>query len=256
MTLPPQITRAQLQATNQRTLGYTLAMAEKDYFLAVALALLADSPLRDVLVFKGGTALHHCYLPQYRFSEDVDFTSSRQDLALADVKSALERDGRFEVRKEYVSTATIKIERLRYPGILGQSGAIKVEIDQVQSVVLPPQVLPYRNVWNLPIDLPVMDIREICAEKIWAASQRSRYRDFYDLFLIFEAFPLEFADILTLVRQKEVRRVISSDAIHANWRRAAQEFADGFDLVPYARTIADADLGEFVTGIQFDPILP
>ena len=31
--------------------------------------------LAESLVFKGGTALHHCYLPQHRFSEDLDFTS-------------------------------------------------------------------------------------------------------------------------------------------------------------------------------------
>ncbi len=30
--------------------------------------------LRDTLVFKGGTALKKCYLGDYRFSEDLDFT--------------------------------------------------------------------------------------------------------------------------------------------------------------------------------------
>jgi len=30
--------------------------------------------LRDRLFFKGGTALKKCYFPDYRFSEDLDFT--------------------------------------------------------------------------------------------------------------------------------------------------------------------------------------
>src|SRR6476620_976233 len=63
------ITKPQLQAINKQTLKYPLDIAEKDYFLTLAVQLLANSPLRQVLVFKGGTALHHCYLPQSRFSE-------------------------------------------------------------------------------------------------------------------------------------------------------------------------------------------
>jgi predicted nucleotidyltransferase component of viral defense system len=75
--IPPLLTRQQLELLNRRTLRYPLAIAEKDYFLALALTIIADSPLKDSLVFKGGTALHHCYLPQHRFSEDLDFSSRR-----------------------------------------------------------------------------------------------------------------------------------------------------------------------------------
>lgn len=69
------ITRQQLQIINRKQLGYPLDVAEKDYYLALAVKLIAESPLGETLVFKGGTAIHHCYLPQYRFSEDLDFTS-------------------------------------------------------------------------------------------------------------------------------------------------------------------------------------
>ncbi|HYT55213.1 MAG TPA: nucleotidyl transferase AbiEii/AbiGii toxin family protein [Verrucomicrobiae bacterium] len=31
---------------------------------------LSQSPVRDRLIFKGGTALKKCYFPDYRFSED------------------------------------------------------------------------------------------------------------------------------------------------------------------------------------------
>jgi predicted nucleotidyltransferase component of viral defense system len=139
MTIPSPISRQQLAAINKRSLHYAIDTAEKDYHIALALSLIADSPLKSLLVFKGGTALHHCYLPQYRFSEDIDFsTLQREGLALETVKDALEHGGLFEVRKEYVSGATIKIERLRYLGILDQPRAIKVEIDHLQNIVLPP----------------------------------------------------------------------------------------------------------------------
>jgi len=38
---------------------------------------LAGHPLREVLAFKGGTALRRCWLENYRFSEDLDFTLTR-----------------------------------------------------------------------------------------------------------------------------------------------------------------------------------
>ena len=47
---------------------------EKDYALTWTLLAVADSPLRDRLAFKGGTALKKVYVPEYRFSEDLDFT--------------------------------------------------------------------------------------------------------------------------------------------------------------------------------------
>ncbi len=50
------------------------AVIERDYVLAWFLTGLASHPLRDVLAFKGGTALRRCWFEDYRFSEDLDFT--------------------------------------------------------------------------------------------------------------------------------------------------------------------------------------
>ena len=62
-----KLTRQQLELINRRTLGYPLQIAEKDYFLAIAVQLVNNSTIGNKLVFKGGTAIHHCYLPQKRF---------------------------------------------------------------------------------------------------------------------------------------------------------------------------------------------
>jgi predicted nucleotidyltransferase component of viral defense system len=45
---------------------------EKDYWVTVALHALFNSPIRNEVVFKGGTALSKCYKLINRFSEDVD----------------------------------------------------------------------------------------------------------------------------------------------------------------------------------------
>jgi len=47
---------------------------EKDYVLTWVLLALAASPLCELLAFKGGTAIKKMYIPDYRFSEDLDFT--------------------------------------------------------------------------------------------------------------------------------------------------------------------------------------
>ena len=51
---------------------------ERDYCLAWFLAALSQSDLKNVLGFKGGTALKRCYFSDYRFSEDLDLRCWRQ----------------------------------------------------------------------------------------------------------------------------------------------------------------------------------
>jgi predicted nucleotidyltransferase component of viral defense system len=250
------ITRQQLQVLNRRTLKYPLAVAEKDYFLTLALKLIAESPLGQTLVFKGGTALHHCYLPQHRFSEDLDFTSFDHHLEADAVTAVLTAGDFFAVRKLFTSPATIKIERLWYAGLLAQPGAIKVEIDRLQNVVLPPVAATYTNVWNLPVTVMAMDIREVCAEKIRAAGTRARYRDFYDLFLIFDSFQPDLGEIIGLLRQKEVRAPITSEGIARNWQRARQESLNELRAIHCTRQVEEQKIQSLVDSLRFDPVMP
>src|SRR5260221_9524368 len=62
---------------------------ERDYCLAWFLSALAESDLKAVLAFKGGTALKRCYFSDYRFSEDLDFTLIKA-LPLEDLLPRLE----------------------------------------------------------------------------------------------------------------------------------------------------------------------
>ncbi|MBW7885792.1 MAG: nucleotidyl transferase AbiEii/AbiGii toxin family protein [Caldilineaceae bacterium] len=250
------ITRQQLQILNRRTLKYPLDIAEKDYYLTEAIKIISESPLGECLVFKGGSALHHCYLPQHRFSEDLDFTSQDRDLTLDRVVGTLESTQQFTVRKRYESPATIKIERLWYPGILAQPGAIKVEVDRTQNVVLPPVLRPYGNVWGIEVMVRTMDLREIAAEKIRATATRVRYRDFYDLYLILEDAGIETDGAVALARQKEVRAVIGPDQIRVNWQQAQQQADDDLRAIHCSRKIEHEKISTMVSRLQFEPILP
>src|SRR4030042_2350192 len=84
------ISKDQLAVLNRQKLKYPLAIAEKDYFLAVVSKIIFDSGMKDKLIFKGGTALYHVYLPQLRFSEDLDFSSNASKIDLDEVRNVFE----------------------------------------------------------------------------------------------------------------------------------------------------------------------
>lgn len=56
---------------------------DKDWILGHFIDAIFSIPAcREKLVFKGGTCLRKCYFPEYRFSEDLDFTSTDPNFKL------------------------------------------------------------------------------------------------------------------------------------------------------------------------------
>ena len=248
------LTRQQLELLNKRTLRYPLQIAEKDYFLALAVHVIYNSPLRKNLVFKGGTALHHCYLPQKRFSEDLDFTSLDSKISLNDVVAVLESSELFQAKKTYQSEFTIKIERLQFQGLLGQPGNIKVEIDRFQNVILPGVPTGYKNTWKVNVSPLVMDKREICAEKIRATAQRARYRDFYDLFFLIEKIKVDYQKAIRLLNKKEVRTPIVPDNIVKNWSIAKEQIERDLVNIYCSENVSIKNIEDVIKKLKFDPI--
>ncbi|MBI5755028.1 nucleotidyl transferase AbiEii/AbiGii toxin family protein [Candidatus Peregrinibacteria bacterium] len=245
------LTRQQLEIMNRRSIKYPLAIAEKDYFLAIALKHIAESSLGHTLIFKGGTAIHHCYLDQCRFSEDLDFSSNQKSLTLEEVKNIFIGTDYLSIKKEYLSGATIKIEKLQYTGPLVQPNSLKVEIDFLQNVLLPPQILPYKNVWGINCTVRVMNLKEIVAEKIQAMNDRARYRDFYDLFLLLEKYPLNLREIVGYIQQKEIRKPISKANIQKNWMIIGTQKEMEMMQIYYSRAIDDQQIQEMIEGLPF-----
>mgnify|MGYP001316269756 FL=1 len=176
------------------------AVLEKDYCLSWFLVGMSATPLKDILAFKGGTAIKKCYIPDYRFSEDLDFTL-REETALETIKSHL--DEAFS-RTEEASGIKIRFSRydrhshenshtfyLAYEGPLpGATGKeVKVDITIRERIVFPVETLPVLNAYAEYRDLPadaligVYSLNEIAAEKIVALFDpaRNEPRDLYDL---------------------------------------------------------------------------
>jgi predicted nucleotidyltransferase component of viral defense system len=246
------LNKSDLSMLNKPALRYKLADAEKDYFLAVVSKIIYESDLRNKLVFKGGTAIHHCYLAQTRFSEDLDFTSLDKSITLKEVKGVFEPYDFLEVKDEYMSKATIKIDRLKYTGPLGLPNSLKVEIDYMQNVVLPAKTVVYKNAWKIKTKIKAMDIREICAEKIRAASGRARYRDFYDLVLLFEDYKFDIKEIAGLIKQKEIRKPITQISMLNNWKIAKKEKEEELSRIYYARDISDVDIEKLIKKLKIN----
>jgi len=249
------LTRQQLEILNRKTFRYPLEIAEKDYMLALVLQLMSRSPLGEKLVFKGGTCLHHCYLEQQRFSEDLDFSAGQQSISFDEVREIFTKVDYLTVKKHYQSKATIKIERLLYTGPLGFPNSIKVDIDVLQNVILPVQEMTYLTVWGIEFPVRVMDIREICAEKIRAMSDRARYRDFFDFYLILKNNKIDLHEISNYIRQKEIRNPITKTNMLQNWgiTRAQKELEE--KVIFYSQPIQDSWIEDLIQNLPFDVIV-
>jgi len=243
------LTRQQLEIISRKYLHYPLHVAEKDYFLALVMQIISKSPLGNTLIFKGGTALHHCFLEHYRFSEDLDFSSNKSILKLEDVRQIFAGVDFLKIKKDYLSNATIKIEKLQYIGPLLQPNSLKVEVDFLQNVLLPSVKMKYNNVWGLDFEVNVMNIKEICAEKIRATNDRARYRDFYDLFLIINSYPINLEEIVKFVRHKEIRKIISKANILSNWSVVGTQKEKEMRQIFYSRKVDDTQIQKMIENL-------
>jgi len=121
--------RSGLEVVNRKTLKYPLHIAEKDYFLALVLRIIANSTLKDALVFKGGTALHHVILSNIVFRRSR-FSANGKPIALEEVRNIFNGISYLSIKKDYLSGATVKIEKLQYAGAAGSAQfALKWKID-------------------------------------------------------------------------------------------------------------------------------
>ena len=198
------------------------AVLEKDYCLSWFLVGMSATPLKDILVFKGGTAIKKCYIPDYRFSEDLDFTL-REETAFETIKGHL--DEAF-IRTQEASGIRMRFSRydrhshenshtfyLAYEGPLpGAAGKeIKVDITIREKIVYPVEFRPvlktYSEYHDLPTDtiIGVYSLNEIAAEKIVALFDpaRNEPRDLYDFWRLTGNGLVNPADLTHAVALKE-----------------------------------------------------
>ncbi|MEA3357026.1 MAG: nucleotidyl transferase AbiEii/AbiGii toxin family protein [Patescibacteria group bacterium] len=250
------IPREKLEHVARKVLKYPLHDAEKDYILTVVMQIVASSDLSEILVFKGGTSIHHCYLEQMRFSEDLDFTSKKKDISLNDIKDLFTEYDIFEIKKEYESKPSLKIERLKYSGILDTPNSIKFEVDRLQSVVMPTVQMQYKNVWGLNFSVNVMNSVEICAEKVRACNDRFRYRDFYDLYMMANKLGLNIENSIKLIPKKEIRKTINKQNLLRNLELSLNEVSEKGDTVVYSESVQVVELRNFFKSMKLSSYEP
>jgi predicted nucleotidyltransferase component of viral defense system len=198
------------------------AVLERDYCLAWFLVALSRTPLRERLAFEGGTAIKRCYIGDYRFSEDLDFTLAtgstfdeiRRELdpVFAEAKRATGAVFRFarEDRRTHENSHTFY---LGYEGPLPAPAGgreLKVDVTIRERLVFPledrPVLRGYEEYADLPDDakIRVYSLGEIMAEKVVALTDRARNepRDLYDIWHLVDGGHVDLADVVDAVEQK------------------------------------------------------
>jgi len=194
---------------------------ERDYIVSWVLAgILANNKLKEKLIFKGGTALKKCYFGDYRFSEDLDFTamegipvkeelekeitvSCKSAVGLAQKFSPLElKSEKYAEKEPHPGGQEAFIVKGKFPWHRDFMPKVMIEITMDEPVTVKP--LKRRIIHGYEEDIEqeifVYSLEEIVAEKMRALLQylkkleergwsRSRARDYYDLWKIFNQYP-------------------------------------------------------------------
>ena len=191
------LTTNQLRQIAARTAARDIGNIEIDVVLTYLLQLFYEKGLTAILAFKGGTMLRKMVFgARGRLSTDLDFTSrtdiSRDDL-LVKILDALAQPYhgiafRFDRDKDWYLTddgcAAVPV----CSHAENQNGVkIKLQVSTRERPVLPVKEVSQlrQDYFNLlpfePAAIPSLVLEEAIAEKIRAASQRSKSRDLHDL---------------------------------------------------------------------------
>lgn|GEM_PF-162425 len=187
---------------------------DKDWVLGHFLDAIYSVPeCREKLIFKGGTCLRKCCFPNYRFSEDLDFTSIDPTFVLD--KKLLTQITDFVTSRTEIPLYIQEISELRFndqltgykaivkfwgadhssnqapPSTDRWSTSVKIEIILYEHMVFSFEnrevFHPYTDgLSETPLFVPCYSLREVLAEKLRALIQRSYTapRDFYDIWYL------------------------------------------------------------------------
>jgi predicted nucleotidyltransferase component of viral defense system len=183
-----------------RIKGLKMGNAEKDYIIDIALLSISRNT-KDEMVFKGGTCLSKFYKIG-RFSEDIDFTLRKElDIGgllrkiVSDLRSfGMESEIRQERRAFNSIMSAIRTKGPLYRGTPNSVSSLKIDINTKSSIDMEPLVSTYNPIYtDIPsFSLPVMQEKEILAEKVRAIMTRAKARDVYDVwFLLGDGVPFD-----------------------------------------------------------------
>jgi predicted nucleotidyltransferase component of viral defense system len=179
------------------------AVIDRDHALGIVLWALTAAIPGSGWVLKGGTCLRKCYYPDYRFSEDLDFTApgplpageaeaviaqAAANSARAGVRLVLE-EMRTTVMNDEYGRESLEI-RVPYQGALrmGSRPAVQFHLTADEKIVFAPVARPllhpYDDSPDVGATLQCYALEEVLAEKLRAVSGQRRHaiaRDVYDI---------------------------------------------------------------------------
>lgn len=216
-------------------------IVEKDYALSYLLAAIkATDGLGEELILKGGTALKKLYFADYRFSEDLDYSTrvpgpikqidGLMERAVHSMGEMLNERGPFQVALEglmlkqpHPGNQKAYLVRVQFPNHRQALCRLKVEITVDEPILTPVQIRPVLHGFAEHFDahIPVYSLQEITAEKLrallqskarlqdrgWGASRVCR--DYYDLWNLLQIPDLKSSDLIPLLNQKCVVRNVN-----------------------------------------------
>jgi len=217
---------------------------EKDYALSYLLAAIAATEeLGENLVLKGGTALKKLYFADYRFSEDLDYSTrvlgpipqidSLIQTVVHSMGEMLNERGPFQVNYEplilkqpHPGEQKAYLMRVQFPQQRQLLCRLKVEITVDEPILTPVETRPVLHGFPEGFDasVPVYSLAEITAEKLrallqskarlrekgWGASRVCR--DYYDLWHLLRVPGLKSPDLIPLLAQKCVVREVTYES--------------------------------------------
>ena len=206
--------KAELQRLARRE-KIALGILEKDYVLTEVLSALSQVPeLKDLLIFKGGTALRKAYFPDWRYSEDLDFTV-RSEMTREELAQTLEAWYRQVEEGSQIQLTTKRLHkpdgyarvRIQFLGPLVYPGMIYIDLSFDEPLCLEPE---YRRLLDAPFAIQqanvlVYPLEELLAEKMRSLLERGKSRDYYDVWRLLKEHPFELnLELLATVLSKKL----------------------------------------------------
>ncbi len=169
------------------------------------------------MIFKGGTSIRKIFFPgTWRFSEDLDFTilpdtdpktitSGFEEVydILEEEESGIKYEGEINVP----ASGRAIMGFVHFTGPIGMKNKIKIDASRIEkmadSVATQTVATSYADLEDFPIN--GYTLNEVVAEKIRSTMQRSKVRDYYDIWKMFgkdNIYNFDTALIGNMVKQK------------------------------------------------------
>ena len=187
---------------------------DKDWVLGHFIDAIYTIPeCRNSLIFKGGTCLKKCRFPDYRFSEDLDFTAANENFVF-DMKM-LKKIVELVTERTEMLLHIQSLENLQFNNqVTGYCAkikfwgadhsknqqptapsrwqtSIKIEIILYEKMIFTPEIANIIHNYSDKLtenaqNVPIYSINEVLAEKIRALIQRSYTapRDYFDIWYL------------------------------------------------------------------------